>query len=235
MCRMIRIPVLIVAAFLLGVPSLEAHDFFIKRQGKELMVVYGHGDHREAFDPSKIKAIQAFDLQGKTMDVSQEKSKEGLHLKIAGQPACILVEIDDGYWSKTIYGWKNLPKRKARRVVESIRALYYAKAIFAWSEGALGPEAHARLDLLPLKNPFALKAGDLLPLKVLYQGRPRAGITVEGKGHERIGTTDPEGVVKVTLSKGHQVITVQHSEPIQGDPDADSLRTISTLAFEVVP
>lgn len=215
------------------IPDLHAHDFWIERQGKDFMVVYGHGDKREEFDPSKIKEIKAFDLHRAGLDVVKEKRKDGLFLKISGQPSLIFVEIDDGYWSKTIYGWKNLPKRKARRVRESIRSFYYSKAMISWSEVAQGPGIPMKLDMIPLRNPFEMKAGDHLSLKVLYEGRPLPGIEAEGANHQRIATTDQDGIAKVQLSKGYQVITVKHKEPIKDDPDAEYLSITSTIAFEV--
>jgi hypothetical protein len=37
----------------------------------------------------------------------------------------------------------------------------------------------------------------------------------------------------MSLSKGHQLITVTHKEPLKDDPDADYLSVTATLTYEV--
>src|SRR3990172_7518853 len=95
----------------------EAHEFWIERKDGEFTVVFGHGTHREEFDSSRIKQVKGFDGNGKPLSVSHQKKGKEVFLKVSEPPALILVEIDNGYWSKTIYGWKNLPKTKASREI----------------------------------------------------------------------------------------------------------------------
>jgi uncharacterized GH25 family protein len=90
-----------------------------------------------------------------------------------------------------------------------------------------------KLDIIPLKNPFELKAGDILPIKVFFQGTPLPGETIEGSEHNKVATTDKDGVASVQLIKGYQVIKVAHKERIKDDPDADFLSVTTTLTFEV--
>jgi nickel transport protein len=227
------VPMLLSLLVIMLPSTLWAHDFWIEKKGGEFMIVFGHGTQRLEFEPSKVKAAKAFDLQGKEIGVNKEKKGMGILLKTEEPPSLFFVEIDDGYWSKTIYGWKNLPKRKASRVVESIRSFYYSKALLSWSEAVQKPVIDAKLDILPLENPFELKGGNVLPIQVLYQGKPIPGLEIEAGDHQKIATTDKEGVARLKLSKGHQVLSVNYKETIKNDPDADSLSITSTLAFEV--
>lgn len=220
---------------ILFIPTLLlAHDFWIEKKDSEWLLVFGHGTKREEFDLSKVKIIKAFDLHGKEIHVSREKRPTGLFLKTDQPPSLLFAEVDNGYWSKTIYGWKNLPKRKASRVVEANRSIFYSKALLSWSEAASKPLSESGLDLIPLENPFELKAGALLPIKVLYQGKPMAGVDVEGGDHQKLSTTDKDGVARITLKKGPQILSISHKEPLKNDPDADSLNLTSTLTFEVI-
>jgi uncharacterized GH25 family protein len=196
-------------------------------------VVFGHGAQREEFDAAKIKSVRVLDSQGKEISAQKEKKDKGLFLKAAGQPAAIVAEIDNGYWSKTIYGWKELPKRKANRVVEAIRSLFYTKAIISWSEAVQSASGGARLDIAPLKNPLDLKPGDPLPLQILLGGRPLPGAEAIGPDHARLGTAGKDGIVKVPLARGFNLVTVEHKEALKDDPDADALRLTATLTFEV--
>jgi len=215
------------------VPEVSAHDFWIERRGKEFVVIFGHGDHREEFDSSKVKTVTAFGPGGGEIEVRREKKGKGLLLQPVEPPSWIFVEIDNGYWSKTIYGWRNLPKRKASRVVEAIRSFYYSKALMAWNDALQSPKSSAQLDIVLLKNPYELKAGDSLLIKVFYRGKPIAGLEVEGRHHEMISTTDKDGIARVRMIRGNQLISVSHKEPLKDDPDADYLSLTATLTFEV--
>jgi nickel transport protein len=235
-CRSLWIFIAVGLVFAL-VPEAMAHDFWIDRKGKEFILVYGHGDDRAEFDFSKVKAAKAFGPAGGEIEVRIEKKGKskgkGLLLQPAEPPSWLFVEVDNGYWSKTIYGWRNLPKREASRVVEAIRSFYYSKDLLAWSDALQSPFRSAQLDIVLLKNPFELKAGDSLPFKVLYQGKPLTGVEVEGLDHEVISTTDKNGMASIRLSRGRQLISVEYKEPLKDDPDADFLSSTSTLTFEV--
>jgi cobalt/nickel transport system permease protein len=210
-----------------------AHDFYIEKKGNELLLVFGHGAKREEFDLNKVKQVRAFDSNGKEISAEKEKRSSGLLLRTERSPSLLFAEIDNGYWSKTIYGWKNLPKRKASRVVESNRSLFYSKALLSWSEAAAKPLVDAVLDILPLENPFELRTGSLLPIRVICRGKPVSGVDVETGDHQKMATTDKEGEAKILLTKGYQLFSVSIKEPLKNDPDADYLSITSTLTFEV--
>lgn len=214
-------------------PAVRAHEFWVEQKGAEFTLVYGHGSAREEFDASKVKGITVLDTAGKPVEVQKEKKGKGLLLKLSSVPSVIAVEIDNGYWSKTIYGWKELPKRKASRVVEAIRSFNYAKALLAWEGSAPKLPGDPKLDIIPMQNPFDLQSGDFLKLRVVCQGKPVPDAEVEGTDHERVATTDKDGIAQVPLSRGNQIITVSHKAPLKDDPDADFLSMTLTLTFEV--
>ena len=215
------------------VPEASAHDFWVDQKGQEFLLIYGHGGQREEFEFSKVKTVKAFGPGGREIEIRREKKEKALLLQPVEPPSWICVEIDNGYWSKTIYGWKNLPKRKASRVVEANRSLYYSKALMTWDDALQNPISIAQLDIVLLTNPFELKPGDSLPIKVFYRGKPIAGVEVEGRDHEVVSTTDKEGMAKVRISKGQQLFSVSYNEPVKDDPDADYLSLTATLTFEV--
>lgn len=210
----------------------SAHDYWIERKADHYRLIYGHGEQHVPYDPEQMKTISVYSLEGKPVPFRRETSDKGWIIRPQGPAALILVACDSGYWSKTIYGWKNLPRRKASRVVEAIRSYHYSKSIVSWSDVARKPITGMSLDIVPLKNPFDLQAGEALPLSVTYSGRPLAGAVIEGD-HEKVAVTDGEGIAKVPLKKGRRLLTVEHKEPIKGDPDADVLLVTTTLTFEV--
>lgn len=180
---------------LLGmIGELRAHEFWIEHLGRKFALVFGHGTHREEFEIGKIKSIKAFDQEGKPIDIKKEVKKK----EVAPQPSIssslIIANIDNGYWSKTIYGWRNLPKRKASRVVEAIRSLNCSKILLSWGDWIHQPLNKFTLDIFPLKNPFLIKSRERLPLKITYGGKPLGGIDVLRADHNLLGKTNEEHI-----------------------------------------
>ncbi len=222
------------AAVLLAIsPGAFAHEFMIEPKGLDQVIAFGHGSQRVAFDVSKVKQVRAIDAQGQEVSVRTEKMDKGLALKTDGAAAAFMVEIDNGYWSKTIYGWKELPKRKADRVVESIRSLFYSKAILSWNASVQAASSGARLDIVPRNNPVEARAGETVTLTILLDGKPLPNVQVNGGDHAKLGATNGEGAISFPVKKGVNLLSVEHKERIQGDPDADVLNLNATLSFEV--
>ncbi|MBF0345100.1 MAG: DUF4198 domain-containing protein [Nitrospirae bacterium] len=223
----------LLAVFVLSYATvLYAHDFWIEGGGFDFSLVFGHGDSRMEFDPTKVKTLKAFGIAGVELAVIKEIKENALTIKTKERPSVLFVEVDNGYWSKTIYGWRNQPKRKASRVVESNRSLFYTKSILVWSDLAQRPLTESRLDIILLDDPFKMKPGDILPLKVVYDGKPVAATTLEGKSHEKLAETDGNGFASIKLTKELMMISVSYKEKLNNDPDADYLNLTSTLTFK---
>jgi uncharacterized GH25 family protein len=94
------------------------------------------------------------------------------------------------------------------------------------------------LEIVPLKNPYALHAGEALPVRVLYEGRPLAGALVmltnlefDGRPLEQ-KVTDRSGEASFFVPLvGSWLVNVLWTKPIQGNPDADFDTTFSSLTF----
>jgi cobalt/nickel transport system permease protein len=222
----------LLATTILAASVAAAHDYWIEKKGSGYAVVYGHGEQRSDYDPTTVKRVTVFNSEGKSVEFWKEMQGKVLMIHPAGAAAMILADLDSGYWSKTIYGWKNLPRRKASRVVEAIRSYHYSKSIISWGEYVRKPIAGIKLDIVPQKNPFDFTAGELLPLKVYLGGKSLAGAAIEGD-HEKVAVTDKDGMANVPLKRGRQLFTVERKEPIKGDPDADFMSVTTTLTFEV--
>jgi cobalt/nickel transport system permease protein len=228
-----KMGVLALAAMLAaGAATASAHDYWIEKKGDGYAAVYGHRDQRLEYDPASLKKVIVYDAAGKQLDFKKEVQSKAIIIRPSGSACLILADLKSGYWSKTIYGLKNLPKRKATRPIESYRAYHYSKSVVSGGEAAIKPVEGLKLDIIPTKNPLDMKAGDSLQLKVLFEGKPYAGASLEGD-HDKVGLTDKEGLIKVTLKKGRQIYTVERRDPLKNDPDADFISTTTTLTFEV--
>lgn len=101
------------------------------------------------------------------------------------------------------------------------RSAAYSKSWPAGDAGdALWSEpVGSRLEIMPLTNPAALKAGDELPVRVLFDGRPVPAMvqaTYDDDGREGHGfvirtTADAEGLARVVLDRpGLWVVRTKH-------------------------
>lgn len=223
---------LVVAMLAAGSATAWAHDYWIEKKDDGYAAVYGHRDQRLEYDSASLKKVTVYSASGRQLDFKKEIQSKAITIRPSGNACLILADLESGYWSKTIYGLKNLPKRKATRPLESFRAYHYSKSIVSDGEAALKPVAGLKLDIIPIANPLGMKAGDKLQLKVLFEGKPYAGASLEGD-HDKMGMTDKEGVIKVALKKGRQIYTVERRDPLRNDPDADFVSTTTTLTFEV--
>ena len=226
------IVMVLASIFSIAATTASAHDYWIEKKGDGYAAVYGHRDQRLEYDPASLKKVSVYNAAGKTVDFKKEIQSRSIFIKPVGNACLILADLESGYWTKTIYGLKNLPKRKASRPIESYRAYHFSKSIVSTGAAAIKPVEGLKLDIVPTRQPLEMKVGDTLQLKVLFDGKPYAGASMEGD-HEKVGLTDRDGLVKVTLRKGRQIYTIERRDPLKNDPDADFISFTTTLTFEV--
>ena len=120
-----------------------------------------------------------------------------------------------------------------------------AKSILLCGEGGIGDSARLlglTLELIPEKNPYALHAGDELPIKLVYEGHQLTGALVAavkrtGTGrieHRVEGRTDREGRVVLRLpAAGEWIVKCVHmvESPLKTQADWQSLW--ASLTFEL--
>ncbi len=89
------------------------------------------------------------------------------------------------------------------------------------------------MELVPLQNPLSLKPGDRLAVKVLYEGKPLAGVGIAAAGVEKGSLqTDAAGKALVPIQvKGLVVVKANRRTPTPQDPDADILSETASLVF----
>ena len=94
------------------------------------------------------------------------------------------------------------------------------------------------LELIPERSPYALHAGDELPLVLRYEGEPLGGARVMAlhASGEKLATirSDAKGRVRVPLSRsGVWLVKTVHMVPAPAGADADWESTWASLTFEV--
>ena len=112
--------------------------------------------------------------------------------------------------------------------------------------GSVSDSLHAQpndlwLEIIPERDPCSLRAGDSLPVQVLFQGRPLAGAHVAagypgvtGHKYPLWVLTDFSGRATISLDRpGLWFARVLHMIPVTNDTEADWRSAFSTLTFEV--
>jgi len=93
------------------------------------------------------------------------------------------------------------------------------------------------LEIVPERDPLALPAGEPLPVRLYFEGRPLGGATVELISLDVLGgrltrqITDAEGRARLNLPRvGSWLVNAIWSKPVQR-PDADFETTFASLTF----
>jgi nickel transport protein len=218
--------------------AAQAHGIWLAERWGKIALVYGHGAGDDPYDPAKISAIRAFDEDGKPVEMQANALEDHALLSSEGEPAIILVDFDNGFYTKGSDGkWVNRPKSEVEGARKAGRYFKHTLTI-RHLHGDMPSVPEQPLQILPLANPAELSAGKTVRVRVLFDGKPLAGVFLipdyVNMSDEKIGETDAAGEVDVTVrNNGLNVIAVSHGVPLEDDPDADTAEHFATLAFEV--
>lgn len=218
----------------------HGHEVWIERKQDQLVVLFGHGERLEPYDPVCVKQAKGFDETGKAIPVDIVRSEDRATLVPTGNPSMVTAFFEAGYRVKTTDGKKKIPRSQAVGKYDVIEALKSIKCIKAF----VGPShiwdkpVGQYLEIVPQKDPMVSQSGDLLSIKVLLEGKPVEGIVIatggrHGSGNKIALKTDKEGIATVKIERsGLQIISAHHKMPLKGDPEADVLYIFSTMTFE---
>jgi hypothetical protein len=131
--------------------------------------------------------------------------------------------------------WSKRPEPKQWREVYTKHAKSFVlveKTDDSWKE-----PAGLALEFVPLTNPTALHAGDVLPIRLIESGKPLAnfsiGVVHEADPRGTILRTDGEGRATISLQRrGHYMLRATHIRPADG-PDPDWISHFTTLTVKV--
>jgi len=120
------------------------------------------------------------------------------------------------------------------------RYTMYAKAILTTGTPGDGYKSVVGLplEIIPEKDPYRLQSGEMLPVRVLFRGKPAADLqltaasTAEGFKTGVVGKTDADGRLAIPVSRGQwRLHTIFMERVTEAEIDWDS--TWTTLTFEV--
>jgi nickel transport protein len=223
------------ACMLAAAPGhIEAHDLWLERNEEGLILCYGHmGDGQDGvarieYPPEHVLSVICLDSRGNSLEPDIDLSYP---VRICCGCAVTCVLTSSGYWTKTPFGTKNLPKDEAKSPLRSWLSYESVKRIDVWNEKLMKPFA-AGLELTPINNPLLLEKGDKVRLLITYNGDPAKDVPV-AYGEKTRGQSDKDGRVNIRLKRGGmQLITASLKVPDDGIK-ADEIVHTATLIFEI--
>jgi len=227
---------LLLASSLLTASYASAHGIWLEERRGSLEVVYGHGSD-DAYPTSKFHGAWGFDKNGKKVTVQTIPLETHVRLLPKGDAAVIASSLDNGYYTqKADKTWVNKGRSEVADAISSGNYWKYNLAVL--QKGAKIPSnlSELRLAVIPETDPTVLKAGDTLPVRVLLDGKPLAGVKItedyRNMDHVASFETDKDGRAKVVVRNGAlNVIAASYTLKLEGHPDADKIGMESTLSF----
>ncbi|UVL15051.1 DUF4198 domain-containing protein [Pseudomonas atacamensis] len=225
---------LLIAALFTG--QVSAHGLWTEERRGNIEVIYGHGAEDNAFKPQKISGAWAYDASGKMIPVSVERLADHARLKPLKPPAVLAVALNNGMWSQTAdKKWINEGRSKVPGATEATQTFKYSLAIY--QPGAKLPKLdQIKLLILPEVDPLTVGPGKSLPVRVLLDGKPAAGVKLIGDYRSAPNTlsteTDKDGRAQVLVrNEGLNVIAAQVEVPVKDSVDVNSRGLFSSLTF----
>lgn len=225
---------LLIAALFTG--QVSAHGLWTEERRGNIEVVYGHGAEDNAFKSQKISGAWAYDASGKMIPVSVERLADHARLKPLKPPAVMAVALNNGMWSQTAdKKWINEGRSKVPGATEATQTFKYNLAIY--QPGAKLPKLEQiKLLILPEVDPLTVGPGKSLPVRVLLDGKPAAGVKLIGDYRSAPNTlsteTDKDGRAQVLVrNEGLNVIAAQVEVPVKDSVDVDSRGLFTSLTF----
>lgn len=214
----------------------SAHGLWTEQRRGNIEVIYGHGAEDNAFKAQKISGAWAYDLGGKMIPVTVERLPDHARLQPLKPPAVLAVALDNGMWSQTAdKKWINEGRSKVPGAIESTQTFKYSLAIY--EPGAKLPKLEPiKFVILPEVDPLTVGPGQSLPVRVLLDGKPAAGVKLVGDYRSAPNTvsteTDAEGRAKVLVrNEGLNVIAASMEIPLKDNKDVATRGVFTSLTF----
>lgn len=224
--------IILISGFL--IPRIAfTHDAWIEPdKGSIYRILYGE-EVPEPYLSSKVKAVKAYGDFRQELTAAMIKESKPALIKADKKPTLILLEFDNGYWTKVGEDYKEFTTETPPQGTDFLHSLKYGKMILKWAPWVFEPMG-SKIEIVPSKFRKSPKPGQKLTLQVFVDGNSLPGVMIETQGKDTELKTDSEGKATVTLKEGLQRFSAEYTTPLQNDPKAKSLSLTAILTF-VVP
>ena len=214
--------------------SVFAHNLWIDHDGINYTLYQGHLHSAHAgasvipYNPVIVKKVACLKSKG---DFKQISFTRTYPIRFSGKCDAVLISISSGYWVKTPWETKNLPKIGITNVLKSWKSEDVIKRVDRWSAANHNPSGKG-LEITPQSNPFKISVNDKITVLVTENGKPMPGVPVAYQGNVR-GMTGIDGLISLRIrTSGAQLISTSNETPL-ADGKADTLIRAATLQFNL--
>jgi len=240
--------------FLLSASWARAHLFWLNasqdapQAGKAVRVKVGFG-HKfpqdEQIKEERLGAVKALGTDGKEFPLKKNSLTQYEFVPPAPGVYLLSAQVVPGFVTRTPQGMKLGTKKGVPDANLCFHFDMAAKTILnvGGQKQGFNQSAGGALEILPLKNPASLKQGGSLPVKIIFQGKPQAGVEIKlthdswadsQKPFAVQGKTDAQGEIQVKLDKpGKWLIIATHKTPYPNPEECDENMYSATLTFTV--
>ena len=227
------------AAGLLFASGAQAHGFWFAQRANSLAMVFGVGadDLDVVKRLPKITSFGAYDDDGQEVPSKLVTNGALVTVDIDNQPAFVAAVMDYGMWSKTPDGkWHNKGKDEVPGAIISEKNYKYGVHLRRELNGPVPLLPSQTLQIVPVKTPLPVKAGQPLKLRVLYQGKPVAGARVVSDWvndpDEKGATSAKDGTVTIKVrNQGLNVIVAVFKSAPEDAAKTNSVENLASLSF----
>jgi len=231
----------------------QAHSLWLNidddrpKAGQKVRIEIGWG-HKfprdEVIKEGFLNEVYALDSKGTRIPLKQVSPTEFEFVPTAQGYYTILANIHPGFLSKTTEGYKLQPKKGLENVVSCFRYDIRAKAVMYVGRGKMPDQPVGDpLEIILLRDGRHLKQGEVLPVKVIYDGKALASVDVRAiyagfsdqPNTFALSTkTDKNGTARVKLlEKGNWLVNVMYEVPYPDKEECDNYRYNYSFTFAV--
>lgn len=214
-------------------------------KGQTVFLEIGFGHHfprDEAVKAGRLQPVEIVAPDGKKQPARQ--IFPGFYAFTPEQEGAYWIQtaLKPGFVSKTTDGRKLGSKKTLDNVVSCFAYRITANTVVNCGQAGnpLNRKKEDSLEIVPLKNPEDLAAGDTLFVKVLFKGEPltRATVSFRHKGVQADKTpqviTSGKGLAEIRLDqKGSWMIWARHKAPYPDEAECDAYSYFSSLTFDI--
>jgi len=227
------------AAGCLFASGAQAHGFWFAQRANSLAMVFGVGadDLDVVKRLPKITSFGAYDDDGQEVPTKLVPNGALVTVDIENQPAFVAAVMDYGMWSKTPDGkWHNKGKDEVPGAIISEKNYKYGVHLRRELSGPVPLLPGQTLQIVPVKTPLPVKAGQPLKLRVLYQGKPVAGARVlsdwVNDPDEKGATSAKDGTVTIKVrNQGLNVIVAVFKSAPEDAAKTNAVENLASLSF----
>ncbi|MDO4795397.1 MAG: DUF4198 domain-containing protein [Brachymonas sp.] len=232
-----------IAAIILGSLGLcglhqaaHAHDAWLAKVHGEYHVMWGHDSSRsDPYKPGDITEARAI-KNGVSTPLNIMRADKFVRMD-AGDANVVSATMLNGFRARTADGkYHGLSKDEAAKLGEVQSSAYRTRYMVVYANDREEPKPLGyELELIPQFNPSKAKKGGIVPVQVLYKGKPLANATISDNilsRHSHKIQTDAQGRANLSVANdGHNAWSVRHSVPYHDLQKADTYSYSSVVTF----